>query len=298
MKACAYRWAFSVCVDAFTCVCVWFSVQAKVCFFSSVSTQYPSAAELSINLSAPQPTISPFLFLLADLISALLVSHLSFSLNPSFIHVRCHVITPNYAPFLIPTLDFLDWFTENSHWEKHMFQLRPFPPLLGAMGGICWGQCNCSTLDQCSFASLAAVAHSPLPPHQTQSSHASFIRKVKRSSATLGPCNLWAKAAPSHCPLWFMLPPVCLQTWPWVGWLRRSEDWVSRQYKDRYRMTTGVCGGGLSCMTDSLSYSFYFNASWIADICLPNSYSGYWAVLQVYKRVFFFFKYSLTVKWM
>lgn len=46
-------------------------------------------------------------------------------------------------------------------------------------------------------------------------------------------------------------------------------------------MIAGVCGGGLSYMTDSMSYSFYFNASLIADICLPNSYS------QVYKCCFF-----------
>ena len=121
-----------------------------------------------------------------------------------------------------------------------MLQLRPFPPLLGASGGICWGQCNCSRLDQCSFASLAAVAHPPLSPHQTQSGHASFIGKVKGSSATLGPCNLWAETAPSQRPLWFMLPSVCLQTWPSGWWLCRSQDWVTRQFEDRYRMT-GVC---------------------------------------------------------
>lgn len=34
-------------------------------------------------------------------------------------------------------------------------------------------------------------------------------------------------------------------------------------------------------MTDTMSYSFYFNASLIADIWLPNSFS------QVYKCIFF-----------
>lgn len=49
-------------VSSYACVCVCVCEHAKVCFCSSVFAQYPSAAKLSINLSTPQPTESPFLF--------------------------------------------------------------------------------------------------------------------------------------------------------------------------------------------------------------------------------------------
>lgn len=78
-----YNGTLNVCVpvSAFRCLHVCVCARAKVCFCSSVSAQYPSAAKPSINLSTPQPTVSPFLFPLAFLPSFPFISHLTLSLT-------------------------------------------------------------------------------------------------------------------------------------------------------------------------------------------------------------------------
>lgn len=104
-----------VCMIASRCVCIY--VCAKVCFCSSLSAQYPSAAKPSINLSTPQPTVSPFLFPLAFLPSFPFISHLSLSLSPYPTSSLSPTHSPHFRQYqaMLPLLD-----------RKHAYVLSMF----------------------------------------------------------------------------------------------------------------------------------------------------------------------------
>lgn len=90
-----------VCVGVWVCRGVCVCVCANVCFCSSVFAQYPSAAKPSINLSTPQPTISPFLLTLAFLQSFPFISHLHPSPTPRtrslILLYPCHLLTVPFS---------------------------------------------------------------------------------------------------------------------------------------------------------------------------------------------------------
>lgn len=111
-----YNGTLNVCVpvSAFRCLHVCVCARAKVCFCSSVSAQYPSAAKPSINLSTPQPTVSPFLFPLAFLPSFPFISHLTLSLTKPPPPYPTSSLSPTHSPILGITVPCC------RHWTKSM----------------------------------------------------------------------------------------------------------------------------------------------------------------------------------
>ncbi len=112
---------FSASAYVCVCVCVCVYARAKVCFWSSVSAQYPSAAKPSINLSTPRPTVSPFLFPLAFLPSFPFISHLTLSLakHPPY---PTSSLSPTHSPILGITITRCRRWTKTCMCAKYVFQ--------------------------------------------------------------------------------------------------------------------------------------------------------------------------------